>query len=700
MSKIVDIEKIDKKLSKEYINFLLEEKKSKSLSTFYEKLCNLAEKIKIKPSSKMAEKLNKDIAFSNINATSVGVFSASILVSFTFLIFSLLSLYILKDTGIALLFLSLSGFSFFYILTYPSFNAKVTKIQTGDEAIKIILYMVIYLKLNPNFEGSLVYASSHVKGPLSNDIKKAIWDTQTGKYKTIEEALSVYMSKWVVWNEDFVRSINLLYGVLIEPTEEGRENILRKALDFMLNNTREKMKVYVEDITGSINILHILGILLPVMSLIMLPLVSMFLNNMVNPIFVGVGYLIILPAILYFIMNRILLKRPSAFIVPDIKKHPDVPPKGKFYLKTFNKKIPVSILLVSIVVSFIVMSYGIIHFVNLYFELKEATPDMKESLLKKEASITFENVLSSLSITMGIGFGLYSYFYLNSFQKIKIRNDIKNIESDFQLGLYSLGNYLSEGYPIEKSIEKSIEEYEKLGLSKKPIYEMFTKLIKNIKNTGVTFKRAVFEKNYGIINYYPSVLIEEILNVLCSASEKSSVLLGNVAKTIGNYIENLNTVELKIKELLEDVRSGIKMQASFVVPMVCGIVSALGIFILNMMVVISCELQKIEKSFGFNIFEGSESILTSMVGSFSKMMPMTVLQIIIGTYTLETIIIMSVLLNGIENGFDKISRDYIISSNMIRALLVYFVVFVVSIFLFNTILSSFDSSTMFKCKLI
>ncbi|MBU5688677.1 MAG: hypothetical protein KQA41_00400 [Candidatus Aenigmarchaeota archaeon] len=698
MPKIVDIDKIDKKLSKEYINFLLEEKKSKKLTTFYEKLCKFAEILKIKPSEKTTEKLNKDIAFSNINATPTGVLSASILVSFVFLIFSILSIYILKETGLALLFFFLSIFSFFYIFTYPSFNAKVTKIQTGDEAIKIILYMVIYLKLNPSFEGSLVYASSHVKGPLSNDIKKAIWDTQTGKYSTIEEALSKYMPKWVVWNEDFVRSINLLYGVLIEPTEQGRDDILKKALDFMLSNTREKMKSYVEDITGSISILHILGILLPVMSLIMLPLVSMFLNNMVNPIFIAVGYLIILPAILYFIMNRILLKRPSAFIIPEIQKHPGVPPKGKFYFRIFNKKIPLSILLISLLVSFTIMSYGIIHFVQLYFDLKEASPDMKETLLKNEASINLENIFSSLSITFGFGVGLYLYFYLDSFQKIKIRNDIKNIEADFQLGLYSLGNYLSEGYPIEKSVEKSIEEYEKLGLTKKPIYEMFTRLLKNIKNAGMTFKRAVFEKDYGIINYYPSVLIDEIMSILASAAERSSVLLGKVAKTIGNYIENLNTVESKIKELLEEVRSGIRMQASFVVPMVCAIVAALGIFILNMMVVISCELQKLEKSFGFNIFEGSDSLLASMVGSFSKMMPMTVLQIIIGIYTLETVIIMSILLNGIENGFDKVSRNYIISSNMLRALIVYFVVFLISIFLFSSILNSFENPTMFKCS--
>ena len=57
-----------------------------------------------------------------------------------------------------------------------------------------------------------------------------MWDLNTGTYKTIEEALSAYMPKWGIWNEDFVRALSLLYGVLIEPSEEGRERILKKSL--------------------------------------------------------------------------------------------------------------------------------------------------------------------------------------------------------------------------------------------------------------------------------------------------------------------------------------------------------------------------------------------------------------------------------------------------------------------------------------
>jgi len=679
-------------MSQEYINFLLEEKKSKELKTAYEKLCKFSEFLHLKPPGEMQKKLQESILFSTLNVTPTGVFSAAVLCLFFTAIVSFTLSMVLNNPGFMVLLIFVPLGLFLYIYTYPSFNAQVSKVQTGDEAIKIILYMVIYLKLNPSFEGAVAYAASHTKGPITDDIKKAIWDLETGKYKTIEEALSFYMPKWVVWNEDFVRSISLLYGVLIEPTEEGRENILKKSLDFLLINTQRRMKDYVEHITGSINILHILGILLPVMGLIMFPLVSMFLSESVNPLYIGLGYTIVLPLFLYFFSKKILLMRPSAFIVPDISKHPDLPPEKTFAVNLGRKKIYIPVLPLVIVVGMLVMTYGILHFSDLYIRASTAPEGIRENLMKQEAKITLENIASTLSITGGVALIVFLYFYLNSFQRIKIRNDIKNIESEFQVGLFSLGNYLSEGYPIEKSIEKSIEEYEKLGMEKKPIYHFFSKLLRNIKNSGMTFKRALFDKNIGVMKNFPSILIEEVMQVLSSASERSSVLLGKVSKTIGSYIEDLNTIEAKIKELLEDVRSGLRMQGSFVIPLICAITASLGIFILNMLVMVSCELQKIEKNFGFMSSIGGGSLINDLVGNFSKVMPMTVLQVIVGVYTIEIIVIIASLLNGIENGFDRTSLQYLIGKMVMQAIAVYFITSIISMFVFQQIIQSIISS--------
>jgi hypothetical protein len=519
-----------------------------------------------------------------------------------------------------------------------------------------------------------------------------MWDVQVGKYKTIEEALAFYMPKWAIWNEDFVRSISLLHGVLIEPSEEGRERILRKSLDFLLTNTHRKMRSYVEDISGSINILHMLGMLMPVMGLIMFPMISMFLHESVNPFYVGVGYTVILPLVVYFMMNRILLKRPSAFIFPDISKHPELPPPGTFSVRLGGKYYYIPILPLALIVGAIIMLYGILHFIDLFTRLSLMNKAFQVDVLKKEAEMSFTNLFATFSITGGVGMMIFLNFYLRSFQRINIRNNIKNIEGEFQIGLFSLGNYLSEGYPIEKAIEKSLDEYEKLGMKKRPTFYFFSRLLYNIKNFGMTFKSALFDDRTGVMRYFPSVLINEIMRILSDASERSSALLGKISKTIGSYLEDLNKIEAKIRELLEEVRAGIQVQSGFVIPLVCAMVGSLGIFLLNMLKLLSCQLAQIEKNVGLGVLGdstmGAGSLLNDLVGDFTKVMPMTVLQAIVGIYTFEIVALFAMLLNGIENGFDDVSRDHLIARSTIRALVVYIAVTIFALILFNGIIIS------------
>jgi len=691
------IEEKKHQISQDYLNFLADKARQKEPKNLHEKFFKYAETLRLPIPKSIKPKLKEDIVFSTMNASPEGVFGGAVLGLLVVLMLAFLFSLLINDlTLMAILLLTPLGV-FYYFYTYPGFQAQVLKVQTGDEAIRIILYMVIYLKLHPNFEGAVNFAAEHSKGPLSKDIKKAMWDIQVGKYRTVEQGLSAYMQKWVVWNEDFVRSISLLYGVMSEPSEEGRERILKKSLDFLLTNTHRKMKAYVENISGPINILHVMGLLMPVMGLIMFPMISMFLSQSVNPFAIVVGYIIILPLLLYFFINRILVKRPSAFMVPDISKHPNLSPPNMYTIVSKGKKIFIPILPLALIIGFGIMLYGIFHFIELYGNLTMISQSLKEDILMEEAEMSIKNILSTFSVTFGFGIMFYIYFYLRSFQRIKIRNDIKNIESEFQIGLFALGNYLSEGYPIEKAILKTLEEYEKLGMQKRPMFEFFTKLLYNIKNFSMTFKRAMFDKKYGIILYFPSALIEEVMRTLADASERSSVLLGNISKTIGTYLEDLSIIEAKIRELLEDVRAGIRMQAGFVVPLVCGITGSLGIFMINMLKMLACQLEQIEKSLGLGLMGGegfgASGILNELLGDFTRVMPMTVLQAVVGIYTIEAVALFALLLNGIENGFDRVSRDHIIAKMILQAIILYAAITVISMIMFHGIIMSVIEST-------
>jgi hypothetical protein len=205
----------------------------------------------------------------------------------------------------------------------------------------------------------------------------------------------------------------------------------------------------------------------------------------------------------------------------------------------------------------------------------------------------------------------------------------------------------------------------------------------------MTFKRALFDKEQGILKYYPSVLIDEIMKILADASEKSAVLLGTIAKTIASYLENVYAIEAKIRELLEETRSSIRLQASFVVPLVTGMIGALGIFILNILRILAEKLAEIEKNLGLAFLAGQtgeggvKSFLDTMVGSFTNIVPMTVLQAIIGIYTIEVVTLFAMLLSGIENGFDNTARDWEIAQSLIKAIIVYGVVNLFALIIFR-----------------
>jgi hypothetical protein len=61
---------------------------------------------------------------------------------------------------------------------------------------------------------------------------------------------------------------------------------------------------------------------------------------------------------------------------------------------------------------------------------------------------------------------------------------------------------------------------------------------------------------------------------------------------------------------------------------------------------------------------------------------------VLGTYNSIVIILISILLSGIENGFDITARDYEISENLKAGLTIFIIFSIVSLIVFHQVLSS------------
>ena len=153
-------------------------------------------------------------------------------------------------------------------------------------------------------------------------------------------------------------------------------------------------------------------------------------------------------------------------------------------------------------------------------------------------------------------------------------------------------------------------------------------------------------------------------------------------------MENLKNSELRLKELLVNVRNNLRMQSRFLIPIITGVVSATGIFIINMLRYLAEMLENLEKSIGI-IGKGTfSSVIGILVGDYSKIIPLSIFQTVIGIYTVEVMVLMSYVLSGIESGFDKVARNWEISQSLKIGIFVYFILSFLSLFVFANIMVS------------
>ncbi|MBS3055366.1 MAG: type II secretion system F family protein [Candidatus Aenigmarchaeota archaeon] len=688
-------------ISQDYKTFIQEEhpEDEGGFTGFFVSGCKFAGKtLKMQAPQSISNSLSKHLLTTDIDVTPSEVLSFTV---FTIIIGLGISIPLSLVFPFLGYFLPFFPFIFAYLFyTYPAYLSAVTKIKANDETVKVILYMVIYLRLNPQVEGAIRFAAAHASGPIGKDLKKIIWDVEIRKYYTINQAIGSKIEKWLLWDKEFVEAMNLIQALALETNEQAREKTLDKTLNFVLDSTYEKMKDYSRELRTPIMLIHTMGITFPIMGLVMFPMIAIFLSEDLNPGFLIFGYIVVLPLLNYFYLRRTIAKRPGAFAYPDISHHPDLPPQGKLILKISGKKYLVPILPISLIIMFFLLipTFTYLYVLTSKFFAVKDLPDFADRW-RFEMKAEYDNALSftfySLSGIWGMGLALVIYFYGSSYQRLKIRNDIKLIEDEFQIGLFRLGDVLSSGVPIETALEETLDKYRQYKLQDSPMFIFFLNIQKNIRELGMTLKRAIFDEQYGVMRRYPSFLIKDVMSIIVSAAEKSSIILSTASKTISSFLMKTKNVENLLKELLDEVSAAIQLQSSFIAPFITGIVAGMATFIIRLLGKLSEFMKSIEETFNLSgSFIHGGTVQFGQILSFAsieKVIPATVFQLVVGIYMLEIVVILSYFLNGIKNGFDKTTRNVLIGKGVMMALIFYSIVLVVGIVISG---SFFDTDTL------
>jgi hypothetical protein len=684
----------DEAFSKEYGMFR-EEALGKGVST-YERLARWASTlISIAVNPQDREEVQAAIDTAHINVTPEDAASLSAVMTIALVLISILVgvlFFVAKGTLnmsiiILCLIILLTGFVLSKPLAkFPLQVAARWRLRAGNQMVLCVLYTVMYMRHTSNLEHAIKFAGEHIGNPLALDLRKIYWDVETGKFSTIKESLDHYLERWRKWDLEFLESIHLIESSLYEPSEERRIERLEKALQVMIEGTYERMLHFAHDVKTPIMALHMLGVILPILGLIILPLMGAFLG--VKWWHLAIVYNIILPVMVYQMGMRVLEKRPMGYGERDILEEE---PQFAKYMKTEFLGMKVDPQFPAITVAFFLCMIGmmplIIHVVSPAWDL-EISERFGFFLDYREAGEGIRCVtgvgclgpfgigasILSLFFILGLALGLGLYYKLKTKKLIIIREKSKELEKEFASSLFQLGNRVGDGVPSELAFGKVAENM--IGT---PTGEFFSIVDRNIKQGGMSVRDAIFDSEKGATNAFPSPLIESSMKVLVESARKGPKVVAQSLISISVYFERIHQVNERLNDLLSDVTSSMKGQITFLTPMIAGVVVGIGSMITTIIGKLGQKMIMIAEGGAETAAEGGTSVpvnIQQLIQIFptEKLMPPFFFQIVVGLYVLEIIFILTVLSDAIQNGMDKISEQHDLGKYFFTSTIFYFVI--------------------------
>jgi len=661
--------------------------------TWYEKLCNLSEKLlKIKPDAKKAPLIQEAIDITHMEITPAGAVSFSFLIPIVAaLVGSLLAFLILKSTFFVFLFLIGAVIAIKPLGNIPQFIANNWRLKASNQMVLSIFYTVTYMRHTSNLENAIGFASQHLAPPLSLDLRKVLWDVETEKYSSVNESLDIYLETWKKWNLEFIESFHLIESSLYEGDESRRLNALDKSLDVILDGTYEKMLHYAHNLQNPITMLHMLGIILPILGLVILPLVVSFMDN-VRWYHIAMIYNVVLTIVVYYLGKNILSKRPTGYGDTDIsEENPELKKYRNILIKIGSKEVQVTPLIISVIVGVILLLIGlsplIFHAIGVTdfgFGREDLTSACKQAycFLEYRTSTTSNReigpyglgaTLASLFIPLSFGMAIGLYYKLRSKNVMKIRKKAKQLELEFANSLFQLGNRLGDNIPVEIAVGKvaSIMEGTVSG-------SFFQLVSLNIRRLGMDIDRAIFDPKHGALVSFPSNLIESTMKVLTQSIKKGPLIAAQALTNVTRYLKEIHKVNERLKDLMADIISSMKSQIKFLTPAIAGVVIGITSMITSILGKLSTQLQQVTSSVG-----GGAS--TGVLSIFGEGIPTYHFQMVVGIYVVQITFILTVIANGIENGSDKLNERYELGTNLIRSTLLYVFIAGTVILIFNII---------------
>jgi len=645
----------------------------------FEKVTSFAGKIlPISISESEAKKIKRDLDAAHIDVPPYALYSLATLVCLS-IIFAVIGLAAIFHFNLLILLVGLlvGAVSFLVILQIPHQFYLSWRAKASNQLVLAVLYMVIYMEHTPNLEKAVWFAAKHLPPPLSLDFIKILWDVETKKYSTIGESIEAYAELWRGYENAFIDAIHLIESSLVRRSKKEQSEALHKAQKVILDGVQDRMMSFAHSLQAPVQVVHMLGIVLPLMSLTMLPMVTAFLGGQIKAWWLFLFYNVILPLFVFATAKSVLDLRPAGINPSDIYRELERK-YSKPTIILFGKKIKIFPWFPSLLLAVLIIGPAS----GMLYQIIRQSENIQVSLS------SFTSLVLSTLIIVGIGLSLALYYWLKSSHLMKIRKKIKTIEEQFASAIFQLGNRVAEGIPLERAFG-----HVAATMPKSDIAGLFELVDFNIRQRGMTLKEALFDPKAGALVQYPSAIIKSVMTVVLESARKSPQIVAKTLITVSQYLEEVHRVEERLKDLLADTISSLNMQALGLAPVICGIVTALSALTVSIMLNLASQMAAIQ--IGGAALPAAAGTLKSLLEVFqiSYMLPSSLFQVLIGVYVLELAFILNLMLTRIVHGIDPIMEEMRLAKTLTISSSVYSITALLTSAMFISLAGSISKVT-------
>ena len=148
--------------------------------------------------------------------------------------------------------------------------------------------------------------------------------------------------------------------------------------------------------------------------------------------------------------------------------------------------------------------------------------------------------------------------------------------------------------------------------------------------------------------------------------------------SISRYLKGIHRTQEQVKDSMNEVASSLRFQAYLLSPLIAGIISTMAIIMIDILKSLSIKAPAMGSVAGTGFFGiGAENM---GISPFQFIL-------VVGIYLIESLILLSYLMNGIENGEDPIGRQYLTGYVLMIGVIVFAITVFVTLNIFTPLVT-------------